>query len=84
MIMKDNNENKRAEGANPKLIVAVQMLSIGIILLILGLVTFSLSSVAKMEPFIRLTFIISMGAIIVVGLAFGVGGGILYRRARKS
>jgi nitrate reductase gamma subunit len=81
-MSQDNKE--KARGADPKLIVAVQMLSIGIILLVLGLVTFFLSSVAKMEPFIRLTFLISMGGIIAVGLAFGVGGGILYRRAKKT
>jgi hypothetical protein len=28
--------------------------------------------------------VFSMGAIIAVGLAFGIGGGILYRRAKKS
>lgn len=72
------------EGADPKLIVAVQMLSIGIILVILGLVTFFLSPVAGMEPFIRLTFLLSMGAIVAVGLAFGIAGGILYRRNRKT
>jgi hypothetical protein len=80
----DQIDKTKAGGANPKLIVAVQMLSIGIILLVLGVVTFCLSPVAKMEPFIRLTFLISMGGIIAVGLAFGIGGGILYRRARKS
>ncbi|MDH4271866.1 MAG: hypothetical protein OEW18_07800 [Candidatus Aminicenantes bacterium] len=77
-------DKEKARGADPKLIVAVQMLSIGIILLVLGLVTFILSSVAKMEPFIRLTFLISMGGIIAVGLAFGISGGILYRRAKKT
>jgi hypothetical protein len=82
--MEQNDGKKKVVGANPKLIVAVQMLSIGIILLVLGLVTFSLSPVARMEPFVRLTFVISMGAIIAVGLAFGIGGGILYRRAKKS
>jgi hypothetical protein len=78
------DDKKRAAGADPKLIVAVQMLSIGIILLVLGLVTLILSPFAKMDPFIRLTFVISMGGIIAVGLAFGIGGGILYRRAKKS
>jgi hypothetical protein len=78
------DDKQRAGGADPKLIVAVQMLSIGIILFVLGLVTFILSSVAEMEPFIRLTFLISMGGIIAVGLAFGISGGILYRRAKKT
>jgi nitrate reductase gamma subunit len=78
------DDKKETQGANPKLIVAVQMLSIGVILLVLGLVTFVLSPVTGMEPFIRLTFMISMGAIIAVGLAFAIGGGILYRRVRKS
>ena len=78
------DDNKAAEGANPKLIVAVQMLSIGLILLVLGIVTLVLSPVTEMDPFIRLAFLISMGGIIAVGLAFGVGGGILCRKARKT
>jgi Na+/phosphate symporter len=74
-------ENK---GADPKLIVAVQMLSIGAILLVLGITTFLLSPVSSMEPFIRLTFLISMGCIVAVGMGFGISGAIRYRRAKKA
>ncbi len=81
-MSQDDKEKKG--GADPKRIVAVQMLSIGVILLVLGLVTFFLTPVAEMESFIRLTFLISMGGIIAVGLAFGIGGGILYRRVKKA
>jgi len=72
------------KGADPNLIVAVQMLSIGIILLVLGIVTFLLSPVSRMEPFIRLTFLISMGSIVAVGAGFGIGGAVRYRRAKKA
>jgi Na+/phosphate symporter len=72
------------KGADPKLIVAVQMLSIGAILLVLGIVTFLLSPVRSMEPFIRLTFLISMGSIVAVGVGFGISGAVRYRRAKKS
>lgn len=72
------------KGANPELIVAVQMLSIGVILLILGLVVLILSPTARMEPFIRSAFLISMGSIILVGLFFAVGGILRYARAKKG
>lgn len=74
-------ENK---GANPKLIVAVQMLSIGIILLILGFVVLVVSDIGAMERVIRLTFIISMGSIIFVGLCFAVGGILRYLRVKRA
>jgi hypothetical protein len=72
------------KGADPKLIVAVQMLSIGIILLILGAVVLLVSPLASMDHFIRLTFLISEVSILVVGLAFAVGGWIRYKRAKKA
>jgi Na+/phosphate symporter len=72
------------KGADPRLIVAVQMLSIGAILLVLGLVTFLLSPVSRMEPFMRLTFLISMGSIVAVGVGFGISGVVRYRRAKKA
>ncbi|MEW5901849.1 MAG: hypothetical protein AB1715_10340 [Acidobacteriota bacterium] len=71
------------KGADPKIIVAVQMLSIGLILLVLGLVTLVLSPVRAMEPFLCLTFLVSMAGIIFVGVFFSVAGSVLYRRAKK-
>jgi Na+/phosphate symporter len=71
------------KGADPRLIVAVQMLSIGAILLVLTIVTFLLTPVIRMEPFMRLTFLISMGCIIAVGVGFGISGAVRYRRAKK-
>lgn len=75
---------EKPKGADPKMIVAVQMFSIGLILLILGIATFALSPVKAMAPFIRLTFLVSMAAIMAVGAGFSVAGGILLRRARKT
>ncbi len=74
---------KESQGADPKLIVAVQMLSIGLILLILAGVVLLLSPVGRMESFIRLTFLLSMGSILLVGLGFAIAGAIRYRRARR-
>jgi hypothetical protein len=71
------------QGADPKLIVAVQMLSIGLILLILAGVVLWLSPVGRMDSFIRLTFLLSMGSILLVGGGFAVAGAIRYRRARR-
>jgi hypothetical protein len=72
------------KGADPKLIVAVQMLSIGIILLILGLVVLIVSQPSSMDHFIRLTFLVSEASILAVGLAFAIGGAIRYKRAKKA
>ena len=71
------------KGADPRLIVAVQMLSIGAILLVLTIVTFLLTPVTRMEPFMRLTFLISMGCITAAGVGFGISGAVRYRRAKK-
>jgi len=71
------------KGADPRMIVAVQMLSIGAILLVLGIVTFLLSPVTSMKPFIKLTFLISIGSIVAVGVGFGISGVVRYRRAKK-
>jgi hypothetical protein len=60
------------------------MLSIGIILFVLGTTTLILSPVGRMEPFIRLTFLISIGSIVAVGVGFGISGAIRYRRAKKA
>lgn len=70
--------------ADPKIIVAVQMLSIGIILVILALAVFFVSPVTKMTPFIRLTFIISIICIFLVGLSFFIGGIIRHKKAKKK
>lgn len=70
--------------ADPKIIVAVQMLSIGIILVILAVAVFLLSPVTRMMPFIRLTFIISVSSIFLVGLSFSIGGIIRYKKAKRK
>lgn len=77
------------KGANPKIIVAVQMTSIGIILIILGITVFILSPLdpavnPRMTPFIRVCSIISNGAIIFFGVLFALGGLIRFRRAKKA
>jgi hypothetical protein len=36
-----------------------------------------------MDSFIRLTFLLSMGSILVVGVGFAVAGAIRYRRAKR-
>lgn len=72
------------KGANPELIVAVQMLSIGVILLILGLAVLFVSSPQSMAPFVRLAFLLSVGSIICVGLAFGLGGILRFKKARRA
>ncbi len=68
---------------NPKLIVAVQMLCIGIVLLVLGIVVVLRSPVGTMTPLFRSWSIISNGAIILTGAAFTVGGIIRYRRIKQ-
>lgn len=75
---------EKKKGADPKLIVAVQMTSIGIILIILGITVFLLSPIRAMEPFIRLASIISNSSITAVGLFFAVWGFIRYRRVKRA
>lgn len=74
---------KEAKGADPKRVVAVQMFSIGMILFVLGGVTLLLSHPAAMAPFIRRAFLASIGSIILIGLAFAVGGVLRLRRAKR-
>jgi len=69
--------------ADPKMIIAVQMLSIGVILFILGLTVSLLSPVSRMEPYIRMTFLISVGSILLVGILFSIGGIIRYKRVKR-
>ncbi len=73
------------KGADPKHILAVQMTSIGAILLILGLTVLllSLGSLRSMENFIRVCAIASDFSIILVGLFFAIGGIIRLRRVKK-
>lgn len=70
--------------ANPKKIVAIQMLSIGIILFILGVTVLLQSPYGRMEPFVRLCSILSTGAIISAGVLFSVGGYIRLKKARRK
>jgi len=77
------------KGADPKLIVAVQMLSIGIILIILGVTVFILSPLdqmvnPRMTPYIRMCSIISNTGITLIGVAFAIGGVVRYKRAKKK
>jgi len=72
------------KGANPKLIVAVQMFSIGVILLILGLIVFFLSPIRTMAPYFRISSIISDASIILAGLGFSIGGFIRLKRLKKA
>ncbi len=76
------------KGANPKIIVATQMTSIGVILIILGITVFILSPLdpainPRMTPFIRMCSIISNSSITLVGVAFAIGGLIRFKRAKK-
>ncbi len=75
---------KEAKGADPKRVVAVQMFSIGVILFVLGGVTLLLSDPPAMAPFIRRAFLISIGCIILIGLAFGIGGLLRLRRVKRA
>ncbi len=77
------------KGADPKIIVAVQMTSIGIVLMILGITVFLLSPLdqainPRMIPFIRMCSIISNGCITFLGVAFAIGGVVRYKRAKKK
>lgn len=72
------------KGADPKLIVAVQMLSIGIVLIVLGFTVFILSPFSRMEPFIRICSIASYASITCLGIFFAVGGLIRYKRVNKK
>jgi hypothetical protein len=79
-------ENK---GADPKLIVAVQMTSIGVILIILGVAVFLLSPLdpavnPRMTSYIRMCSIISNATITLLGVAFAVGGLIRHHEIAKK
>ena len=81
------------KGANPKIIVAVQMTSIGIILVILGLTVFVLSMLSMSgavptdnawTPYIKMCSVISNTGIILLGVAFAIGGVARFKRAKKQ
>jgi hypothetical protein len=71
---------ENGQSANPKRIVAVQMLCIGVVLLVLGVVVVLSSPVKSMTPLFRTWSVVSNGAIILAGIAFAVGGVIRFRR----
>jgi hypothetical protein len=77
--MEDQNND-----TNPKLIVAVQMLCIGIVLLVLGLAVTVLSPLGKMTPTFRFWSIASNGSIILAGLGFTIGGIIRHRKVKSQ
>lgn len=81
------------KGADPKIIVAVQMTSIGVILIILGLVVFVLSmlsmagttpTVNAWTPYIKMCSVVSNGGITLLGVAFAIGGIARFKRAKKQ
>jgi len=72
------------QGADPKLIVAVQMISIGIIIFVLGVTVFLLSPLDKMTPFIRLSSLLTNGSMVVTGILFGIGGYFRLRKVKKT
>ena len=72
------------KGANPKILVAEQMISIGIILLVLGVAVFLLSPLGKMTPFLRLCSLLTNSSLVVSGLLFGLGGYVRLKKAKKA
>ncbi len=81
------------KGANPKIIVAVQMTSIGVILIILGLTVFVLSMLSMSDavptdnawtPYIKTCSVISNTGIILLGVAFAIGGVARFKQAKKQ
>ncbi len=76
------------KGANPKLIVAVQMVSIGIILIVLGITAFILSPLdplvnPRMTPSIAMWSVISNSSMTILGVVFAIAGLIRHARAKK-
>lgn len=81
------------KGADPKVIVAVQMTSIGVILIILGLTVFVLSMLSMSgavptdnawTPYIKTCSVISNTGIILLGIAFAIGGVARFKQAKKQ
>jgi len=75
------NDNK---GANPRFLLAIQMLLIGLVLVILGVVVLILSPIGQMQPFIGKMALFSCLSIILVGVAFSVGGLIKLKRVKAE
>ncbi len=84
---------EETKGANPKIIVAVQMTSIGVILIILGatvtiLSLLSMSGVAETinpwTPYIKTCSHISNVAIILLGVVFLIGGIIRHKQVKSQ
>ncbi len=84
---------EEVKGADPKIIVAVQMTSIGVILIILGLAVFVLSMLSMSgavptdnawTPYIKTCSVISNTGIILLGVAFAIGGVARFKRAKKQ
>jgi LPXTG-motif cell wall-anchored protein len=80
------------KGADPKIIVGVQMTSIGVILIILGLTVFILSILSitgviatanPWTPNIKTNSISSNSLITLSGVGFAIGGVVLLKRAKK-
>lgn len=81
------------KGADPKIIVAVQMTSIGVILIILGLTVFILSMLSMAGavptdnawmPYIKMCSVISNVGITLLGVAFAIGGIARFKQAKKQ
>lgn len=70
--------------SNPKLLLAVQMLCIGVVLFVLGIAVVLQSPLGRMSPAFRFWSIASNGSIILTGLAFGIGGAVKYARCRRG
>lgn len=75
---------EQPQGADPRLLVAIQMISIGIILLVIGVTVFLLSPLGKMTPFIRLCSVLTNSSMVVTGLLFGLGGYFRLRKVKKA
>ncbi|UCC22336.1 MAG: hypothetical protein JSW23_11230 [Planctomycetota bacterium] len=81
------------KGADPKVIVGVQMTSIGVILIILGLSVFILSILSMTgrfattnpwTPNIKTCSIISNAVITLIGVGFAIGGVARLKQAKKQ
>jgi len=81
------------KGADPKIIVAVQMTSIGIILIIFGLTVFVLSMLSMAgsvptdnpwTPYTKTCSVISNTGITLLGVAFAIGGVARFKQAKKQ
>ena len=70
--------------SNPKLLLAVQMLCIGVVLFILGIAVVLQSPLGRMSPTFRFWSVVSNGGIILTGIGFGIGGAIKYARCRRG